>query len=384
METRGTTPPVGLGPSDAPELARLFEQPGPFLTVYLATENAIENAAQRSELRWRNLRREAEEAGAPARMLDAVEPLVPDAHLEGQTLAVVANQDGVLLSQVLADPPTTDLWRLAPLPSIAPLIEWRQQAANHIVVLADRTGADIVGVVQGSQEVNDTAGDQDSDDPDLRKVRPGGWSQRRYQERAENQWNENAKQVAERVNELFDEIAARVVVVAGDVRALQLLREHLRPDVMEVVQEIDGSRAVDGGVDSLANDVVRAVATAVASDTVALLEKFREELGQGDRAVEGEYATLQALTAAQVDTLLVADDPDDTRTAYFGELPNVVAQDATTVKDLGIDNPVEGRLVDACIRAAFGTSASVRIVPGSAVRDGVGAILRFTTTPGSA
>jgi peptide subunit release factor 1 (eRF1) len=153
--------------------------------------------------------------------------------------------------------------------------------------------------------------------------------------------------------------------------------------VLERVQQIDGSRAADGGADALADEAVRCVATAVASDTVALLEKFKEERGQGDRAADGPVRVLEALAAAQVDTLLIADDPDDSRTAWFGDLPNALSHESSTVKDMGVDSPQEGRLVDVCIRAAWGTGAAVRVVPSHALRDGVGAILRFTTTPGS-
>lgn len=381
MESSGTIPSGGLRPADLPEVAKVFDEAGPFVTVYLHTPAAIENAAQRSELNWKNVRRDMEDAGAPSSMLDVIDPLVADAHLEGQTLAVVANAGGLLFRDHMPEPPTRELWRIAPLPSVGPLIEWAQMGAPHLLVLADRTGADIIAVVRGEQESNEAVNDQNPSDPDLHKPQAGGWSQRRYQQRAEDQWNKNAKQVADRVAEVFDEIDARLVVAAGDVRALEMLKSHLPQQVLDCYQEIDGARSVDGGKESIAEDAVRAVATAVATDTVALLEKFKEERGQGDRAAEGVGRVLEALAAAQVDTLLIADDPDDARTAYFGPTPNVVGLDEATVKDMGVDDPQEGRLVDVLIRAAWGTGAAVRIVPSHAVRDGVAAILRFTTTP---
>jgi peptide subunit release factor 1 (eRF1) len=383
MESSGPTPSGGLGAADLPELARLFDEPGPFVTVYLHTPAEIDNAAQRSELEWKNVRRELAEAGAPEPVLDAIDPLVPDAHLNGQTLAVVANAGGLLLQQHHPDPPTRELWRIASLPSVGPLVEWAQMSPPHLLVLADRSGADIVAVVRGEHDVTEEVQPEDPHDPVLRKSKPGGWSQRRYQQRAENQWEKDAKEVADRVVGLCDEIGARLVVVAGDVRALEKLRSNLPERVLSICKEVEGSRAVDGGIDELADEAVRMVATVVAEDTVALLEKFKEERGQGDRAADGPARTLEALAGAQVDTLLIADDPDDARTASFGPVPNMVGLDGATVKDMGVDNPQEGRLVDVCIRAAFGTGATVRLVPSHAVTDGVGAILRFTTTPGS-
>ena len=384
MESSGTTPAGGLQPTDLPDLARLFDAPGPFVSVYVPTPSAIENAAQRSELIWKNMRRELADAGAPGATLEAIDPLIADAHLFGDMLGVVANADGVLHHEHVLEPPTRELWRIATLPSVGPLIEWRQMGAPHLIVLADRTGADIIAVDRFTELSNEAVQDQNPSDPDLRKSKPGGWSQRRYQQRAEDQWDRNAKQVADRVVELFDETCARLVVAAGDVRAMEMLREHLPERVLARLKEVEGSRAVDGGKDDLAVEAARMVATAVAEDTVALLQKFKEENGQGDRAAEGVARVLEALAAAQVDTLLLADDPDDDRTAFFGDQPNVVALDAVTVKNMGVDNPQEGRLADVLIRAAWGTGAAVRIVPSSAVKagEGVAAILRFTTTPG--
>ncbi len=74
----------------APELAPLFEAGGPVASVYLTTEANVEQAAQRSVQHWKAVRRDLEQAGAPAEVLDRIEEVVPDAHLEGACLGVVA------------------------------------------------------------------------------------------------------------------------------------------------------------------------------------------------------------------------------------------------------------------------------------------------------
>ena len=86
MDHTGVTPPVAI---TAPDLADVVLARGPFLTVYLTTEAAVENAAPRSELRWKDLRTELASEGADERALAAVDPLVAGAHLEGACLAVV-------------------------------------------------------------------------------------------------------------------------------------------------------------------------------------------------------------------------------------------------------------------------------------------------------
>ena len=48
------------------------------------------------------------------------------------------------------------------------------------------------------------------------------------------------------------------------------------------------------------------------------------------------------------------------------------------LRDLGVDEPRSARLVDALVRAAFGTGAGVWLVPASGgPTEGVGAILRW-------
>src|SRR5581483_9510060 len=352
MESSGTTPPGGQSPAAVPEIAALFDGSGPFVTVYLTTEAAVEQAAQQNELRWKALRRRLEEDGAPEAALAAVDPLVPDAHHYGRTLAVVAGAGGALLVRHEPERPARDAGWVAPLPRVGPLLEWAQAAVPHLVVLADRAGADIVvlsraaaGTGGGDAPVV-TVGQSTGGDPDLRKTNPGGWSQRRYQNRAENLWEHNARQVAEQVAALSDEVGARLIVLAGDVRASGLLREHLPGPVAALVREVDGSRgagSADNGLDEIADDVVKLAASVAAEDTVEFLRQFKQERGQNDLAAEGVAATLEALAAARVDTLLVHDDPDDTRTAWFGPEPGMVAAGAAPLRDLGVEAPVEAR-----------------------------------------
>lgn len=371
METSGTTPP---GAVRAPELAGLAAGPGPFATVVLSTESNIDDAAQRSELRWKTARDELAVAGAPDAVLAAVDPVVPEAHLEGEGLAVVVRADGEVHVEHAAGAPASELVRWAPVPSLVPVIEWRQASPAHVVVLADRRGADIVAVRLDRPDVHREAG---GDDVAISKVRAGGWSNRRYQDRAENTWEKNADDAAAQVAALAGRVDARLVVVAGDVRAVALLKEALPKGLVPLLREIDGGRSADGSEPVLGGEVARLVDEAVAEDTRALLAKFAEELGQGDRAADGPDATLQALAAGQVDVLLVHDDRDG-RTAWFGPEPVHVAATESTLRDLGVDEPVEGRLVDVAVRAALGTGAGIRVVPADAGVTGLGAILRWS------
>src|SRR3546814_18177187 len=86
------------------------------------------------------------------------------------------------------------------------------------------------------------------------------------------------------------------------------------------VHVIDQGRAADGSGHARDEEIRRLVATAVAEDTVAVLERFKEEIGQQDLAVGGMAPTIDALNQAAVAVLLVHDDVDD-QTAWAGPEP---------------------------------------------------------------
>jgi hypothetical protein len=372
MEARGVTPRRW---PEAADLAGVLAEPGPFLTLVLATEAEVENASQRNRRRWRDGRDELVGAGADDAVLDLVDPLVDDAHHHGRTLVVVANARGVHHRSHWPRLPSRELARWQGLPSLGVVIERRQEAIPHVLVVADRAGADITAVGHDGGAVDVEAGEQE---PVGRKVNAGGWSQRRYQERAENTWEHNAKDVAAHVTRLARLVDARFVAVAGDVRARQLLGEELPRDVLDLVRDVGGSRAADGAPTADPADLERLVAAVVDEDTTALVEKLAEELGQHDRGRGGVAGTVSALQAAQVQVLLVRDDPDDDRTAWFGDEPASVAVAAAELADLGVEPVREGRLADVLVRAALATGAGVRMLPeGHGVPEGVGAILRW-------
>jgi hypothetical protein len=373
MEASEATP---SGAVIAPDLSNVFENEGPFLTVYLSTEGDVENASQRSQQRWANLRRDLAEQQAPEVALAAVDPLVADAHPEGRCLAAISTAGG--LSHVEHGPhaPPFDIGRWAPLPSVLRIIEWRQSSPPYVAVFADRTGADLIGVRPGGHDLHREAG---GDESPIRKVGPGGWSQRRYQQRAENTWEENAEDVARELERLVKKVDARLVVVAGDVRALQLLREELPADRANSLREVEGGRARDGSRDAMWEEIERVAAEAVAAESEAILERFREEAGQQDRATDGIVPTIQVLARGQAEVLLIHEPAEDGRSAWFGPAPAQIATSPRALNDMGVEDPQEGRLVDVLVRAALGTGAGIRVIPPiGGPADGVGAILRWS------
>jgi hypothetical protein len=273
-----------------------------------------------------------------------------------------------------------------PLPRLALPIRWRQAEVPFVVALADRTGATLYGFRHGPEDRPDVEREVrgDADFP-ITKVGPGGWAQRRYQERAENTWEENAADVAGAVVRLAERVGAGLVLLAGDVRAVTLIRDSWPAGFDLPVEVVAGERPWEGSGPMIPDDARDVVDRFVEGETRAIVERFRQEKGQGDLAADGTAATLGALAAAQVAILLLQEDADeDETTAWIGPEAVPVGAMREDLETLGVERPVEARRVDALIRAAVGTSAAIRFVrPDTGLTDGVGALLRWGNSAAS-
>jgi hypothetical protein len=370
METSAPVPP---GAVTAPELAEVALETGPFASIYLTTDAENDHAAQRSELRWKDLRRQLADEGTPPEVLDAVDPLVPDAHLYGQCLSVIAWPGAPPHVEYQLEPPVADLGRWSAAPVLAPLIEWRQQSVPHVIVLADRQGADLVAVQRDRSEATVEVGT----DHDARKVAAGGWSQRRHQQRAENAWHHHAEAVADQVGALAGRIGARLVVLAGDPRALEMVEANLPKDLEGTVRRVSGGRASGSSLDTVADEATRLASQVSAADTRRLLEKLRQQEGEGVRAAHRTEEVLAALNEARVEVLFVPGDAAKGPTAFFGDAAVPVATSASVLEGLDAGRHKEAPLIDVAIRAALGTDAGIRVVPAWGPDDELAALLRW-------
>lgn len=354
--------------------ARVFTAPGPVVTVCLTTEAALPQAAHRTALRWKTLRAELVDGGAPTAALTAIDPLVDGAHTAGEALFAVASRDGLLYSAHLPEPAETDAAHVGPLPRLVPLLAATQALLPHVVVVTDRLGAELIAVLP---DAPDEHSEVEGEELHVTRSAPGGWSQRRFQQRAENRWEANAREVADAITRLVDSTAPRLVAVSGDVRAVQFLREHLPSRVVELLTEVQGDyRTLD---EALARSR-QVAAELAAADTAALLADYRREQHPQGLAVAGLDETLAALHAGRVDTVLLDPTRTTAHTAWFGPDPAQVAGTADGLRAAGVADPQSAPLADIAIRAAAATAASVRIMPAGTPEtapSGIAALLRY-------
>lgn len=380
MEQHGTA----LAPLAAlDDLRPLAAQRWSYLSAHLSLRPATEEVGPAAALRWRAWRERAAEAGAPEVVLAVVDEALEGAQRRGSGLSVVAPAGGpeAHVSHLPMAPPQEIVrWEL--VPALVPLIAVRQRSQPHVVALVDRVGADLgVGGVDGDSAGGSEWHAVEGEDHPVRKVAPGGWSQRRYQQRAEETWHRNMSDVADEVTGLAARSRARLVAVGGDERAVGLLTSLLPASVRDLVRPIAVTRAADGSIDHLAEQVTGAVDAWTGEQLAETLALYRQELGQRDRATAGAAATLEALRAARVGVVLVQLGlaADEDQRASVGPEPEQVGLDAGDLGDLGhLGGELRSApLADAAVTAALATGADVRVVPDGEVPEGIGALLRW-------
>jgi hypothetical protein len=368
MTAVGTTPTAAA----IRDLTRPFD---PMASVYLGpAPTGTLDAAEDLNLRWRSIELQLAQQGADPATLAAIEPIVVASPPYATELAAFAVDGQVRLIHHLPGGVASDRARFAAPADVVPLVTWLQRRPAYVMVVTDRTGADLLTVpaAASSGATQTVAGPDD----EIERNAPGGWSQPRYQRRAEDSWQHNAAAVADAVVREVHRVQAGLLLVAGDVRAVQLLRQHLPASVRQHVvwRHLPGGRSPDGSAAVRQAAIDAAVEEHVGGRIAAELAHLAD--ARPGTRVDGPAATLAALAAGRVGTLFVEERPEDARVAWFGS--------ATLCAEApyGDQALMAGRLVDVAVRAALLTDAEVRVV-GSAsptLAGGIGGLCRFGPT----
>lgn len=241
-----------------PTLARnLVAAFGPVGYAYFGL-GSVTGAADRA-VRTEHLAERLRAAHAPTAVVTAISDRIALApHAGAATLAVFADAAGTVIGAhtlsdavLAADPSRTaasadssdgaDVCGYAAPPMLLPLLCWQQNHPPYVLVTIDHTGADLTSCSgAGRPEVHQTV---TGPDDEIERNAPGGWSQPRYQRRAEDSWRHNAARVATAVEQAIENFGAQVLLVSGDVRAVQLLREQLTHRTGPLIGQISGGRS---------------------------------------------------------------------------------------------------------------------------------------------
>jgi hypothetical protein len=341
-------------------------------TAYVPATADEVDSADRWEVERRNLADQMEElAGADAAgRLDAV--LEDHGHTLGRTVVAVVGEDGVKTWGSGADLPAGVM--PGPLPALGRYLQARQAWIPHAVVLLDRVGADIELVEDRDESDLTVIGGATSH---ITKSNPGGWSQRRFQQRAEEHWRDNAAKVADQLVPAIEQGGIDLLLVAGDDDARVVLQEVLPDHVADRIVTLDtGGRADDGSEAHLQEAVDAAVRQAASDRRRQAADGVMAAVGQGHGAV-GRDDVLYTLMQHRADRVLLHLDTVGDVTAHLGDEPSQVAGDSAVLHTLDLP-ATRVPLTDAVLSGCAATGAAVVLVdePLEGLVDGLAASLR--------
>ncbi|MCU1424046.1 MAG: hypothetical protein JWM51_337 [Microbacteriaceae bacterium] len=290
-------------------LSEILRQSGPWTQVYI--DDSVDTADPPQVVRTRResvidrLRR----SGAPDADVAAVREVLSDPEPVPSPMCrfVLVRQGVVELHEALSGVPLEpEIVGHFVIPDVVPLLKHQPEAMSYVVVETDRVGGE-VRLYQVGQQIADAADHYEGRTDSLHKPQAGGWRHDRFQHHVEEIWRQTQSQLAKKIDEVVRNYRPRLLVIAGDIRARQLLENELSFESQAILAVQAVNTRAEGSDESALNDFVaehvERILTEVKASAVEQLELHR---GRGDNTVEvTKGAIVQALAAAQVDTLIL-------------------------------------------------------------------------------
>jgi hypothetical protein len=339
---------------DLSRLQSIYEHDGPFATVYLEGRGPSAEADEQMRLRWQNLREQLTSAGASVVVLDALKAeLTGDASGEQQVngRVLVATDAGVLLDAPWdATLGAGDGAHWTHLPELGPYAREIARSVRLLVVLCDAHGAQLRREVVAEQhEPRQLSAAQvtGSGSGGVHKPRGGGPSHKHIQRRADETVVRNAKDIVEQMRKAAASFRPQAIVLAGEVQARTAIRQQLTDDIDDLIVETDRGSPDEHTSDEALNDQLLAIAGEQATNSSShLTDQLHAGLAH-EHAVQGHQQVAKAAEIGAVQTLLF---------------------------EPGVPASREAFLLKACAQTG---SALGLVSEGTALRDGVGAVLRY-------
>src|SRR5436305_1563300 len=187
---------------------------------------------------------------------------------------------------------------------LAPLVPLVARADGTIVAVVSREQGQLYRLRGGRLQV---IADESDDIPGQHDQ--GGWSQARYQRHIDKLVHEHLKGVAEELDRSRRRMHSPKIVLVCSEDLRSGFTEELSNSAREALVGWTQAEAHASPSDLLAA-VAPVLERAQAKDESETIERWREELGRGGRAVSGWAATLEAASDGRVDVLLFQEGSD--------------------------------------------------------------------------
>ena len=366
-----------------------YRKPGPWCVAYVDASAGGAEGAEAGEVRPGDVRTALAQQGAPAEDLEAMETAVDPARGLPAPISrfVLVRQGTVELNELLPGPLMGPKQvSFGPIPDLLPLLRHRPEEFPYIVAEATREGAEIRLEYVGRPGPAAVEGVEGSTE-DISKL-PGedAWGQNKQQRRTEDTWRRNADEVAGQIDRIVDSSGARLIVLAGDVRARGLVLDQLAEAHKPLVSMIDSEpQPKDSHQEAFEDKVRERIALQWAAEQDQIMDRLALQEGQANpESATGVEAVMEALQQAQADMLILNSKAlADRKLLALGAEPWVAAAESQA---LGAELLGEVPASAALLRAASLTDAGLLLVPDGVLPRGVdvAALLRWPVGPTSA
>lgn len=286
---------------DSIDLRALSDMSGPeraFLSLYLSSPDAIGSLNDRADRIRRLLAGEENELEHFERSYEMIREALEENDVAGPMVMFASWALDYLAGYPLTVVPPDRLW-IDSSPYIRPLAELQDEYETFVIVTADNYDARIYLVIEMKAEaVERIKGDVKN------HVRKGGWSQKRYQRRRDNELLHYAKEVVEVLQKVVSEQNIERIVLLGQAEALNEIVEAM-PEALESL--VAGRESID--LDSTETELVERampiVITRERDDEASSWARIRKEALSDGLAVIGPSAVLKAVREGRAEEIVV-------------------------------------------------------------------------------
>ncbi len=264
--------------------------------------------------------------------------------------------------------------RLGPAPLIRPIAEIADEHEDLVLVTADNDAAEIHLVSLAMlQEEGAIKGDVKN------RVKKGGWSQKRYQRRRQNELLHYAKEVVNDLSAMCAERGYTRLVLLGSLEARGAILEQLPEQLRDVLVADDGAD-LSADEASLIAEAQQLAEGAERREEQTLWERIKNELPADGLAEIGADDVWEALVLGRADQVIIARD------LKLAGIKCRQCENVTPVEHAGkcrfcqSDDVFAIDLIDEMVRQAERTSAAVDFadpIEGLERKGGVAALTRY-------
>jgi peptide subunit release factor 1 (eRF1) len=301
--------------------------------------------------------------------------LAEEVNRSANGLALFASSGNAeFFESIQLDVPLDEHWLfIGSVPHLYPLAKVIDQYPRYASVLLDTNRARIFVFGLGSIERREEVTSEKT-----KRHSMGGWSQARYQRRADNVHMHHVKEVVEALEKVVQQDRIEHIIIAGDEVVVPKLREQLPKHLDEKVLDVLSLQR-DAGEDEIVQATLGVLRQKDAESDAERVQELIDAWQGSGLGVVGPDSTLKALQMGQVEELLIAGTADALRAT---RLPDDAAPGAVKAETSAVTTADDRqlKLADELVTRAQQTSARVRFIEDPELLKefgGVGALLRF-------